>query len=163
MAKKRAFVRYTKSGDIVPGSLVVTTNGGYPDKSSLWEEVTVSKCCPDVCGCEKETITLPFLITPEIGFPYYSIQVMISCKTPALEERYIAGYNPGFTTLEDLFSYFNQTTENIQISLASLTEISVTFCKRKIECLHEDAPCFGYVLGVYINGDSFASVCNINN
>jgi hypothetical protein len=42
MAKKRAFARYTKKGQIVPGSLVVTTQGGYPDKTSLWKEVPVS-------------------------------------------------------------------------------------------------------------------------
>lgn len=49
MSKKRAFVRYTKSGEIVPGSLIITTNGGYPDKSSLWKEVTVDQCCDTTC------------------------------------------------------------------------------------------------------------------
>ena len=39
MAKKKAFARYTRKGQLVPGSLVVTTQGGYPDKSSLWKEV----------------------------------------------------------------------------------------------------------------------------
>lgn len=54
MSKKRAFVRYTKSGEIVPGSLIITTNGGYPDKSSLWQEISVDKCCPDSGGgCEE--------------------------------------------------------------------------------------------------------------
>ena len=41
MSKKRAFARYTKKGQLVPGSLVVTTKGGYPDKTSLWKEVDV--------------------------------------------------------------------------------------------------------------------------
>jgi hypothetical protein len=49
MAKKRGFVRYTKKGKLVPGSLVVTTNGGYPDKSSLWKEVDYDLCCDSVC------------------------------------------------------------------------------------------------------------------
>jgi hypothetical protein len=49
MSKKRAFVRYTKSGEIVPGSLVITTSGGYPDKTSLWQEVKVDLCC--TCKC----------------------------------------------------------------------------------------------------------------
>lgn len=39
MAKKRAFARYTKKGQLVPGSMVVTTKGGYPDKTSLWKEI----------------------------------------------------------------------------------------------------------------------------
>lgn len=45
MSKKRAFVRYTKSGEIVPGSLIITTNGGYPDKSSIWKEIQTNECC----------------------------------------------------------------------------------------------------------------------
>lgn len=47
MAKKRAFVKYTKSGEIIPGSLIVTTKGGYP-KDGLYKEVTSSLCCDDV-------------------------------------------------------------------------------------------------------------------
>ena len=39
MTKKRAFVRYTKSGKIVPGSLILTS-GSYPDKPALWKEVS---------------------------------------------------------------------------------------------------------------------------
>lgn len=57
MSKKRAFVRYTKSGEIVPGSLIITTNGGYPDKSSLWKEVTVDQCCGGG-GCDFPPIPL---------------------------------------------------------------------------------------------------------
>ena len=45
MSKKRGFVRYTKKGKLVPGSLVVTTSGGYPDKSSTWKEVPTDLCC----------------------------------------------------------------------------------------------------------------------
>jgi hypothetical protein len=50
MAKKRAFVRYTRNGKLVPGSLIITTNGGYPDKVSLWEEVKVDLCCEEPPG-----------------------------------------------------------------------------------------------------------------
>lgn len=57
MPKKRAFVRYTKSGEIVPGSLIITTNGGYPDKSSLWKEVTVDQCCDGGSNNKGPTIT----------------------------------------------------------------------------------------------------------
>jgi hypothetical protein len=39
--KKRAFARYTKKGQLVPGSLIITTQGGYPNKTSLWKEVDV--------------------------------------------------------------------------------------------------------------------------
>lgn len=43
-AKKRAFVRYTKSGKIIPGSLIITTKGGWPG-SGLYAEVPIDLCC----------------------------------------------------------------------------------------------------------------------
>lgn len=163
MSKKRAFVRYTKSGEIVPGSLIITTNGGYPDKSSLWQEVTVDQCCEETGeGCQKETVVIPINLSSTPA-PYTYITIEIVCKAPQVVETYVFESYPGFTTLEELFSYFNQTTDNIEISVVSPTEISVTYCKRKVNCPYEDSPCFGYVLNVNINGDGVASVCNINN
>jgi hypothetical protein len=44
MAKKRAFVSYSKQGKIVPGSLILT-NGSYPNSPSLWKEVPADLCC----------------------------------------------------------------------------------------------------------------------
>jgi hypothetical protein len=44
MAKKRAFVRYTKEGKIVPGSLILT-NGSYPNGPAVWYEVPADLCC----------------------------------------------------------------------------------------------------------------------
>lgn len=44
--KQRAFVRYTKSGKIVSGSMIVT-QGSYPDRSALWAEVSTDLCCDD--------------------------------------------------------------------------------------------------------------------
>lgn len=44
MSKKRAFVKYTKSGRIIPGSLIVGTKGGYP-RNGLYTEVPVDLCC----------------------------------------------------------------------------------------------------------------------
>lgn len=42
--KKRAFVRYSKNGKIVPGSLILTA-GSYPQGSSTWREVSADLCC----------------------------------------------------------------------------------------------------------------------
>lgn len=42
--KKRAFVRYSKNGKIVPGSLILTS-GSYPQGSSTWNEVPADLCC----------------------------------------------------------------------------------------------------------------------
>ena len=44
MAKKRAFVRYSKQGKIVPGSLILTS-GSYPNGPSTWSEVPADLCC----------------------------------------------------------------------------------------------------------------------
>jgi hypothetical protein len=46
MSKQRAFVRYTKSGKIVPGSMIVT-NGDYPKGPAVWKEVSTNICCED--------------------------------------------------------------------------------------------------------------------
>lgn len=46
MSKKRAFVRYSKQGKIVPGSLILTS-GSYPNGPSTWKEVPADLCCGD--------------------------------------------------------------------------------------------------------------------
>ncbi len=58
MSKKRAFVRYTKDGRVVPGSLIVTTKGGYPT-GGLYQEVPVNLCC-EPSGGENKIVYLPF-------------------------------------------------------------------------------------------------------
>lgn len=45
--KKRAFVRYSKQGKIVPGSLILTA-GSFPQGSSTWKEVPADLCCETV-------------------------------------------------------------------------------------------------------------------
>ena len=47
MSKQRAFVKYTKQGNIIPGSLIVTTKGGHP-KDGVYREVSVNLCCDNV-------------------------------------------------------------------------------------------------------------------
>jgi hypothetical protein len=42
--KKRAFVRYSKQGKIVPGSLILTS-GSHPNGPSTWNEVPADLCC----------------------------------------------------------------------------------------------------------------------
>jgi uncharacterized protein (TIGR02145 family) len=40
MPKQRAFVKYTQSGDIIPGSMILTA-GSYPSGPGLYREITV--------------------------------------------------------------------------------------------------------------------------
>jgi hypothetical protein len=53
MSKKRAFVRYSKQGKIVPGSLILTA-GSYPNGPSTWSEVPADLCCNT---CKSTAIT----------------------------------------------------------------------------------------------------------
>ncbi len=46
MSKERAFVRYTKAGKIVPGSLILTS-GSYPSGPGLYKEITTDLCCEE--------------------------------------------------------------------------------------------------------------------
>lgn len=52
MSKKRAFVRYSKQGKIVPGSLILT-GGSFPNGPSTWKEVPADLCCDGGGGCEE--------------------------------------------------------------------------------------------------------------
>ena len=47
---QHAFVKYTKQGKIVSGSLIIARN--YPNDGGVWHEVTESICCdvdPEAC------------------------------------------------------------------------------------------------------------------
>ena len=63
--KTRAFVKYTKLGKIIPGSLITTT-GGAPDKSSIWKEVPTDVCCDNSKFC-MPTGTLITIASTEIN------------------------------------------------------------------------------------------------
>ena len=81
MSKKRAFVRYTKSGEIVPGSLILT-NGSYPDKPALWKEITTDKCCDEGGDCTPlEAIGIANITQPDLFSTTYSgIIMFITCR-----------------------------------------------------------------------------------
>lgn len=71
MAKKRAFVKYTKQGKIVPGSLVLTS-GTYPDGPALWQEVPTDLCCETsaIFPVTSTTTTIPVTTTTTVA-PVY--------------------------------------------------------------------------------------------
>jgi len=65
--KKRAFVRYSKQGKIVPGSLVLTS-GSYPQGSSTWNEVPADLCCIPI-NLNKLTSVLGIYYLDDVYFP----------------------------------------------------------------------------------------------
>lgn len=74
MAKKRAFVKYTKQGKIVPGSLVLTS-GTYPDGPALWQEVPTDLCCETSAVFPvTTTTTIPVTTTTIPGSTAFSVR-----------------------------------------------------------------------------------------
>ena len=66
----RAFVRYKKCGDIVPGSLILT-NGTYPEPRAGWIEVPIKMPCGYIKVTETATAGDPDEICFQ-GFTLYS-------------------------------------------------------------------------------------------
>ena len=117
MSKKRAFVRYTKSGEIVPGSLIITTNGGYPDKSSLWKEVTVDQCC-DGGECFQPVIKQLNYGDLSLNVPINEIGIRINCGEFTSEVYISHNYtiflpNIVFTSISDVINYLNSEFSSI--------------------------------------------------
>lgn len=71
MAKKRAFVRYTKKGKLVPGSLIVTTGGGHP-VDGVYKEVPTDLCCVSSTSCIEPLI---LEVAPELNYYEFAFRV----------------------------------------------------------------------------------------
>lgn len=95
--KTRAFVRYSKKGKIVPGSLILT-KGSHPNGPSTWKEVPADLCCQSgfklVFG---EANVAPFPITtPAVEFYCGSGPTLVSgAITGTYNDAYelVAGLN----------------------------------------------------------------------
>ena len=46
--KTKAFVKYTKLGKLIPGSLIIRPNG-VPPTDGIYKEVQTDLCCPSLC------------------------------------------------------------------------------------------------------------------
>jgi hypothetical protein len=75
MSKKRAFVRYSKQGKIVPGSLILTA-GSYPNGPSTWKEVPADLCCNNLQdGGYTCCIAIQAIADEESGLYGFTLQV----------------------------------------------------------------------------------------
>jgi hypothetical protein len=110
---QRAFVRYTKKGHIVPGSLIVTTKGGFP-KDGTYKEVIVDQCCGNQ-ALRYNPITgeaSPTGTTFPIGgaFPWTSpyIEIGFGCVAMSMDSEWSYLYLPGTpATLQELVHILN--------------------------------------------------------
>lgn len=95
MSKNRAFVKYTKSGKLIPGSLIITTNGGYP-VDGVYKEVPTDLCC---------TIGVTISWSSEgQSFPMNYICVEISCDETGIFNDCADGTA---NTVSDLINFLN--------------------------------------------------------
>jgi len=121
--KKRAFVRYSKQGKIVPGSLILTS-GSYPQGSSTWSEVPADLCC--------ETVTLINRITDpaitNVSIRFYcnntSVTVEYGSQTSTTVESLATILNEDFGSQFGVFS----STSDGAITLAIKTDLVKELC-----------------------------------
>lgn len=92
--KNRAFVRYTKKGKLVPGSLIVTA-GSYPQGPSVWKEVAVDYAA-DTTTSGNYSKTLDFNLEDfkdNLGTDLDSCHLYIRSKIPNINFFYDEGDN----------------------------------------------------------------------
>lgn len=122
MSKKRAFVRYSKQGKIVPGSLILTS-GSFPSGPSTWKEVPADLCC--------ETITISTQVDDtginnvSIRFFCNSTQVAVkySSQDSTSSEVMAAILNEEFGAEYGVFTFVENATFTLDIKVTKLKEL----------------------------------------
>ena len=128
MSKKRAFVRYSKQGKIVPGSLILTA-GSHPNGPSTWKEVPADLCCGggEFQPCSTPVVLNMSTINRQITYPFVKcndnvlFQVNSGCGFPAEPtwELIIQLLNTGCGTWIGSWEYSNNTvTLNMNCQIA---------------------------------------------
>jgi hypothetical protein len=133
MAKKRAFVRYSKQGKIVPGSLILT-NGSYPQGPSTWKEVSADLCCDSGGGTFTTEIVFP--TTPE--FPdqiFIGVGFIVRCNGGAVISYFIE-YPLEINTTQEIVDYLNPLLSGVaSFTFVNGTTISVSFSQTIADAL----------------------------
>ena len=103
MSKKRAFVRYSKKGLVVPGSLVVTEN--FPSRSgNVWYEVPTHLLGGITLTSSINSSSLPFPAVPGDNF----IELGMGCMSNTADWLYVyTPYTTDLNTVADLVSLLN--------------------------------------------------------
>lgn len=124
--KKRAFVRYTKQGKIVPGSLILTA-GSYPNGPSLWKEVSADLCC------DPAIVTTVTFSTQVETFEIANISITFYCNSTEIETIETVESSTDETSLVEVlnaefseygtFEFVEDNTVILVIEQAKLTEI----------------------------------------
>jgi len=120
--KKRAFVRYSKNGKIVPGSLILT-GGSYPQGPSTWKEVPADLCC--------ETVTLSIQVDDQsidnVSVRFFcnstSVAVSYSGETSTNGASMAAILNEQFGAEYGVFTYITDGTFTLDIKVTKVKEL----------------------------------------
>jgi hypothetical protein len=114
--KKRGFVRYTKKGEVVPGSLIIT-NGSYPE-GGTYKEVPYDLCCEDTsCNLGGSPVSIaPYQIVIEgdgINFLYQTTSNTIFFSLycfPGYSFYWEGEFStPVLSSIEEVIDYLNTT------------------------------------------------------
>jgi hypothetical protein len=120
--KKRAFVRYSKQGKIVPGSLILTS-GSFPQGPSTWKEVPADLCC--------ETVRLSTQVDDQ---SINNVSVRFLCDSTIVDTSYsslnstngnsmAAILNEEFGATYGVFTYVTDGTFTLDIKVTKVKEL----------------------------------------
>lgn len=131
--KKRAFVRYSKQGKVVPGSLVLTS-GSYPQGSSTWNEVPADLCCtpPPVTIATKVAADLSAASPLKLKFYCGSAIELLSNTGWTLGAGWTGNNTTGFThsggtaALTNTLAAVNGVNYLITVTITAITNGSIT-------------------------------------
>ena len=136
--KQRAFIRYTKQGRIVPGSLIIT-QGDYPKGPGTFSEVPVDSCCQ---SGHKVVMELEFE-----SFPITTPAVEIYCPFgPTLVSGAILGT---FANASELAEGLNAQLGWMGVFSAEGTNVAVQVATSVATTLTQDPTCDILVGAIY--------------
>lgn len=120
--KKRAFVRYSKQGKIVPGSLILTS-GSHPNGPSTWKEVPADLCCETVrLSTQVSDLSITFI---SVRFLCNSTQVDVAYGSQSSTDgpTMVAVLNDDFGAEYGTFTYVEGNTITLDLKATKLKEL----------------------------------------
>lgn len=128
--KKRAFVKYSKSGKLIPGTTIITS-GKYP-KGGPYKEIPYDLCCEtDPCAPGGNPITVPY----PSPFPFTGITftvpttlfyLYIECESNNANYWEVEFETPPVDNIDDFMDYLNSNFSYIGTFTYTVDPLDVT-------------------------------------
>lgn len=146
--KKKAFIKYTKNGKIIPGSLITTT-GGNPPKNGYYKEVETDICCNpstkktcienvlqklfDQLPFGSTTTELDELLSTEQPIKFTMLDIgfkTTECNCLNCNAKNVSNFNISFTgTIEKSLQYFEALGAHSSDCCVKILSIADTYIK----------------------------------